>query len=217
MKSKNKIRCLIAAGLIAAFAIWTLLIRTVDVRAIGPEGSEVGFAALNGAFHGLTGVHMWLYTLTDWLGLVPIAVAMGFGVQGLVQSIARRSLFKVEYRLFVLGGFYLAVMAVFLLFEVFVVNYRPVLIEGILEASYPSSTTLLVMCIMPTALIELCHRIKGRALKCGVAALITAFTVFMVVGRLLSGVHWVTDIVGGGLISAGLVMSYLAVCGFKAE
>ncbi len=217
MKSKNKIRCFAAAGLLAAFVIWTLLIRTVDVRAIGPEGSEVGFAALNGAFHALTGVHMWLYTLTDWLGLVPIAVAVGFGVLGLVQWIGRRSLFKVEYRLFVLGGFYLAVMAVFLLFEVFVVNYRPVLIEGVLEASYPSSTTLLVMCIMPTALVELCRRIKGRALKCGVAALVTVFTAFMVVGRLLSGVHWVTDIVGGGLISAGLVMSYLAVCGFKAE
>lgn len=50
----------------------------IDVRAIGPNGSTVGFAALNGRIHDLTGVHMTLYILTDWLGLVPVAFMLGF-------------------------------------------------------------------------------------------------------------------------------------------
>ena len=132
---------------LAAFAIWTVLVCCADVQMIGPEGSSVGFAAVNGAFHNLTGVHWTLYTITDWLGLVPIGTALGFAVLGLVQLIQRKALRKVDRSILALGGFYLAVMAFYVLFEKAVVNYRPVLIEGVLEASYPSSTTMLALSI----------------------------------------------------------------------
>ena len=102
-------------------------------------------------------------------------------------------------------------MVAYVFFEVFVVNYRPVLIGGILEASYPSSTTMLVMCVMPTAIMQFNARIKNNILKRFVASAITAFVVFMVIGRLLSGVHWFTDIIGGALLSAGLVLMYRAI------
>ena len=117
----------------------------------------------------------------------------------------------MDYNILILGGFYIVVMAVYVLFEVFVVNYRPVLIGGILEASYPSSTTMLVMCVMPTAIMQFSARIKNNILKRFVASAITVFVVFMVIGRLLSGVHWFTDIIGGALLSAGLVMMYRAI------
>ena len=154
---------------------------------------------------------MSLYAITDWLGLVPLAFVMGFALLGLVQWIKRKYLLKVDYSILVLGGFYIVVMAVYVLFEVFVVNYRPVLIGGILEASYPSSTTTLVMCVMPTAIMQFNARIKNNILKRFVASAITVFVVFMVIGRLLSGVHWFTDIIGGALLSAGLVMMYRAI------
>ena len=93
-----------------------------------------------------------------------------------------------------------------------VINYRPVLIEGYLEASYPSSTTLLVLCMMPTAKMQLDGRIKNPAVRKIVGLAIVVFTVFMVVGRLVSGVHWITDIAGGVLLSAGLVMLYRWAC-----
>ena len=51
-------------------------------------------------------------------------------------------------------------------------------------------------------------RIKNTALKKTMSFLITAFIVFMVIGRLVSGVHWFTDIIGGALLSAGLVTMY---------
>ena len=202
----------IGVGLLAGFTVWTVLVGWGDVKAIGPQGSSVGFATLNGWFHGLTGVHMSLYTVTDWLGLVPIAVALGFAVLGLVQWIRRKHLVRVDSSLFVLGGFYAVVMIVYVLFEMFVINYRPVLIEGRLEASYPSSTTMLVMCVMPTAMMQLCDRIKRKTVRRCVCLVIAAFTVFMVIGRLISGVHWVTDIIGGATVSAGLVTIYDAIC-----
>ena len=201
--------------LLTAFVLWTVAICFVDVRAIGPQGSSVGFAAINGFFHNLTGVHWGLYNITDWLGLVPVFVCMGFGTLGIVQWIKRKSIRKVERDIVVLGGFYIVTIAAYLFFESVVINYRPVLINGYLEASYPSSTTMLVMCVMPTAIMQLGSRIKNKVFRNIVAVTIIAFMAFMVIGRLVSGVHWFTDIVGGALFSVGLVRMYYAVSSLK--
>ena len=208
MKKKNVKTIWAALGALAAFVLWTILVRCVDVQPIGPDGSQVGFAAINGAFHALTGVHWALYTLTDWLGLIPIGIAFGFAVLGLVQLIRRKSLLKVDRDLLILGGFYIAVLAAYLLFETVVINFRPVLIDGKLEASYPSSTTMLALCVLPTAMMQLKTRIHEDAVRRAVLVILAAFSVFMVVGRLISGVHWLSDIVGGVLLSAGLVSLY---------
>ena len=197
MKKRSQKNLCAAIGLLASFVLWTFAVSHLDVQAIGPNGSSVGFAALNGFFHKLTGVHMALYTVTDWLGLV--------------QLIQRRSIVKVDYSILVLGGFYILVMVAYLLFEVVVINYRPVLIDGRMEASYPSSTTMLVMCVIPTAMMQLNARVKNKTIQKTVLGILLAFTVFMVIGRLISGVHWFTDIVGGALLSAGLVMLYYSV------
>ena len=212
MEKKNKKMLVLGASLLAVFVLWTVLVSFADLRAIGPEGSSVGFAALNGFVHKLTGVNWLLYTVTDWLGLVPIAVALGFAILGLVQLIKRKSLWKVDHSILALGVFYIVVMAAYVFFEAVVINYRPTLIGGYLEASYPSSTTVLVMCVMPTAAMQLNARIKNSVVRRCVILAITAFTAFMVMGRLLSGVHWVTDIIGGALLSTGLVMTYFSIC-----
>ena len=208
MKKENQKNIYIALFMFLLFVLWTVLICIVDVRAIGPQETTVGFATLNRIFHNLTGVHMSLYTITDWLGLIPFFFVTGFASLGLIQWIKRKNLMLVDYSLFVLGGFYIAVMAIYVLFEIIVINYRPVLINGYLEASYPSSTTMLVMCVMPTAIMQFNRRIKSERLKTYISLLITAFIIFMVVGRLISGVHWFTDIFGGTLLSAGLVLLY---------
>lgn len=215
MKKEIKRKFCIAICMLSAFILWTAAIKFIDVEIIGPQESKVGFATLNQLIHNLTGVHISLYIITDWLGLVPIGFVMGFGVLGLFQWIKRKSLLKVDYSILVLGGFYIVVISAYILFEIFVVNYRPVLINGYLEASYPSSTTTLVMCVMPTAIMQLDSRIKNHILKQSITFVITAFIVFMVLGRLISGVHWFTDIIGGALLSAGLVLMYRAIISLK--
>ena len=211
MEKIRKKMFFMGAGFLGAFVLWTVLVSYVDVRAIGQNASSVGFATLNGYVHDLTGVNMFLYTITDWLGLVPIGVAFGFAVLGLVQWVGRKSLFKVDRSILALGGFYIIVLAMYIFFEIVVINYRPVLIDGYLEASYPSSTTMLVMCVMPTAMMQLHARIKSDVFRRCVLISIAAFTAFMVIGRLASGVHWLTDIIGGALVSAGLVITYASV------
>ncbi len=215
MKKENKKNLFIAICMLVSFALWTVLIRLIDVSAIGPLKSSVGFATINKFVHSLTGVNLTLYNITDWLGLVPIGFAIGFGLIGLIQWIKRKNIKKVDYNIFILGGFYIVVIIIYFLFEIFVVNYRPVLINGNLEASYPSSTTMLVLCIMPTAIMQFNHRIKNNIFKRCITIAIITFIAFMVIGRLISGVHWFTDIIGGALISSGLVFLYRFVSEIK--
>lgn len=211
MKNKIQRNFCMTACCFFAFILWTVAISYIDLQAIGPKNSIVGFAIFNRYVHELTGVHMQLYTITDWLGLVPIIFVLGFAILGLVQLIKRKSLYKVDSNLLVLGGFYILVMAIYALFEIVIINYRPILIDGYLEASYPSSTTMLVMCVMPTAIMQLQQRIKNEVFKKGISYSIGVFTVFMVIGRFISGVHWFTDIVGGILLSLGMVMLYYSI------
>ena len=213
MKKETKKSFYIAVSMLVAFVLWTVAICCVDVKPIGPNNSSVGFSAVNEFFHGLTGVNFMLYTITDWLGLVPVFIGFGFGVLGLTQWIKRKNILKVDYSILILGLFYIAVIAAYLFFEKCVINYRPVLINGYLEASYPSSTTMLVMCVMPTAIMQFNSRIKNVVFRQCVVVVVTVFIAFMVIGRLFSGVHWLTDIIGGALLSTGFVMMYRFING----
>lgn len=208
MKANQRKTFFIAIAIFLAFLLWTILIQVVDVRAIGPQGSAVGFATINAHFHHFTGVHLQLYQITDQLSIVPLGFVLVFGVQGIFQWITRKKLRLVDYNILILGGFYIAVFAAYILFELLAVNYRPILIEGALEVSYPSSTTMLVMCVIPTAMMRLRSHIINTTLRKTVSVILQLFTGFMVICRLISGVHWLTDIIGGAMFSISLVMMY---------
>ena len=208
MKRNNKNYLCISVCTFAAFILWTAAVIFIDVQPIGPLQSCVGFASVNSYVHNLICVHMALYTITDWLSIIPAGFIAGFGTLGLVQLIKRKNILKVDYSILALGGFYIAIMAAYLMFEKFAVNYRPVLIDGVLEASYPSSTTLLVLCVMPTAAMQMKERLKNAVIKKYSVLAIYIFTAFMLMCRIVSGVHWITDIIGGVLLSAALVTMY---------
>lgn len=206
-KSEKK---LLYAGVIMTmlFALWTLLIQTVDVQPVGQNGTDIGFATMNVWFHKLTGVNMMLYTLTDWLGLVPVFCCMIFGTIGFVQLFKRRSIFKVDSDIIILGIYYIAVIFGYLIFEMIPINYRPILIEGRMETSYPSSTTLLVLSVMPTVIFQAEHRIRNAGIRNIINIFVILFLLFMIIGRTIAGVHWLTDIIGSIILSTGRYLIY---------
>lgn len=204
-------------GLLLLFVLWTLLIRSVDVQTVGPGAAKVGFASWNVWFHHRTGVSMALYTVTDWLGLVPVLICGCFGIAGLFQWIRRRRILRVDTDILLLGIYYLIVFSCYLLFEMLPVNYRPILIDGYLEASYPSSTTLLVLSVMPTLKFQADRRCGKQALKHLASAFAGLFSLFMVTGRLIAGVHWLTDIIGSVILSAGLFLLYCAAVAYADQ
>lgn len=208
MKGSGKRTLAAGAALMLLFVVWTFLILHVDVQPVGQNGTNIGFASVNTWFHRLTGVHMGIYTVTDWLGLVPIVICIGFGVLGLAQWIRRKSLKKVDIDIILLGVYYVLVILGYLVFETIPINYRPIPINGAMEASYPSSTTLLVLSVMPTLKFQLDRRLHSKAAKGVATAFVILFSAFMVFGRLIAGVHWLTDIIGAVFLSAGLYLLY---------
>lgn len=210
MNKSEKKSLLMGSISLAMFAVWTVLILTVDVQPLGQNGTGIGFATFNCWFHHFTGVNMVIYTITDWMGLVLVAICLSFAGIGLVQLIKRRSLFRVDADIMILGVYFVIVFLAYAIFEMIPINYRPILIEGKMEASYPSSTTLLVLSVMPALIEQIQRRLSGITAKRIIKIVEIAFSAFMVIGRLVSGVHWFTDIVGGVLLSAGVFMLYKA-------
>ena len=210
---KRKIYLTATIALFGLFFLFTALVMTVDVQPIGPNGSTVGLASINGAFRDALGTtesynELW-YNISELAGLIPLATAGCFAIFGLCQAIKRKSLFKVDSHLFVLAGFYAALLLAYVGFEIIEINFRPVLIDGELEASYPSSHTMLSIGIMTTAIFELHELIKNKKallIIFDVACIAVALTVLL--GRLLSGVHWITDIIAGILIVSALICLY---------
>ena len=213
MDTKEKLKLFTSISLFLAFVLWTLCVRFVDVKAIGPQQKSVGLATINGRFHDFIGVNMLLYTLTDWLSIIPIGVAFGFAVAGFVQLCKRKSMLRVDRSILFLGAFYIVTIIAYLFFEFVLINYRPILIDGTLEASYPSSTTLLVLCVMSTSAIWLKNRMKKGVLRTIILSFVVVFSILMLVGRIISGVHWISDIIGGILLSISLITAYSATIG----
>ena len=192
-----------------AFTVWTLLVMFMDVKPLGVDNTNIGLSTFNLWVFNSLGTNMIFYVVTDWLGLVPIAICICFGVVGLVELIKRKSLFKVDKDIILLGIYYVFVIFLYLLFEMIVINYRPILIDGYKESSYPSSTTLLVLSVMPTLSFETNRRLKNKWVRLAINLFSVSFSLFMVIGRLISGVHWISDIIGSIILSSGLFIMYL--------
>lgn len=211
LKDKNLRNFSVTAVLFLLFIALTIAVLTIDMQPIGPESSIVGLADLNKSLHDAIGVNHYWYNITEWTGLIAITVACGFSLLGLAQLIARKSIKKIDSDIFALGSFYLLVAICYALFEIWIVNYRPVMMDGTLEASFPSSHAMVVLCIMTTAIMQFQTRIKNRLLKTAVIYISALIIVMTIIGRLVSGVHWFTDIMGGVLLGFSLTMLYYSI------
>jgi undecaprenyl-diphosphatase len=201
----NKKYLSISIVLLILSVCYTILVKNIDVAPIGPNGSEVGFSAINESVHNFIGVNMTWYNITKYLGVLPFLLIAYYGIQGVKQLISEKSLAKVDKKLIFLGVFYFVFVCVYVFFEKVIINYRPTIIDGELEASYPSSHTLLAICICGSSLLVSKYFIKNEKIRKILNVITIIIMLSIVIGRIISGVHWASDILGGIIISLFLL------------
>lgn len=204
-KKKELIETTIILFLISI--IYTLLVKYYDVAAIGPNKTSVGFKTINSLFHSITGYNDIWYKITKYLGYIPFLIVMYYGLIGLRQLIKKKNLKKVDKKLIILGTFYILVGLTYIFFEKVIINYRPILINNELEASYPSSHTILAITICISSIMMSKYYINEKKRKT-FDILTWCMMIIIVIGRLASGVHWLTDIIGGIIISTFLLSTF---------
>ena len=209
----RKTKWIISGIFLALFLLWIVLLKTVDVRPVGPAGTSIGFATVNKAFQDAFTFNKLLYTVTKLLGVLTIAVAGAFAIFGVVQWIQRRKLLRVDLEIRNLAVLYVVFALLYVFFEKVIINYRPMIMpnETNPEASFPSTHTMLVCVVMGSTILLLRRYIHNKGLRLALQIVSALIIVVMVIGRLLCGVHWLTDIIGGVLISAALVSAYAAM------
>ena len=202
-----------AAISFALFILVIALVKCVDVAAVGPAGTSIGLSHLNKAVHDLIGVHMIWYKITNLLGFWAILCGAIFACIGLKQLIERKSLKKVDPQILALGVLLVVTLALYVLFEKVVINCRPVLMEGetVPEASFPSSHTVLAFVIFGAVAMLLNDYLNDRKTAALLQNVCLVLLFVAVIGRLISGVHWFTDILGGIFLSVALLQVFSAV------
>ena len=207
MKRKNLI---ITILLLVSSIIFIVLLKRIDIKCDAVNNSCIGLATINQFIFDKIGVNMIWYTITDWLGIIPILMSVVYAIIGLKQLMKRKSIKKVDKEILCLGVFYILVILIYILFEKCIINYRPILMNGFLEASFPSSHTLITICLCGSSII-----VNNRLLKKKFTKMLNVIYLFIIIitiiGRLISGVHWFTDIIGGILISSFLLMLFYLI------
>lgn len=195
------------------FILTIVLVKTVDVAAVGPAGTEIGLSHLNAGFHNLIGEHQFLYKMTNLLGFWAILCGVVFAAVGAVQLVQRKSLAKVDKQILALGALFVLLGIVYVLFEKVVINCRPILMEGetVPEASFPSSHTVLACVIFGSVAMLVKDYVNDNRTAALVQNACLVLMIVAVLGRLFSGVHWFTDILGGLFLSYALLQAFSGV------
>ena len=210
MKKLNWKNITIILGILSI--LYIVLLKTIDVRPIGPYHTKVGFATINNFVHVYLPKNTPWYKITKYLGYLTFLIVVYYAWVGLSQLIKYKSIKKVDKKIILLGLFYILVGIVYVFFEKVIINYRPILMNKELEASFPSSHTMLALCVCGSSLIMSKYRIKDKKKKSILDMITWSLMIVLVVGRVLSGVHWLTDIIGSVIISAfllSLLITYL--------
>lgn len=196
---KNKTSFTMSLILLAVSVIFTLLVAFVGRAPVGPENSEVDFAALNAALHDQFGYNTVFYGISSVLGYLTILTALINCVGYLANLIKKKDLRMVRADLTATLGIYILLAVLYLVFEFVVINYRPVILEEGLEASFPSTHSMLAIAVMFSAAQQVRTGMKESGIRNILILLCVLTGVLTPVTRFFSGVHWFTDILGGVL------------------
>lgn len=203
------------------FIILIILLKCVDVKTLY-DCDSIGLAGLNKVYY--KEYNKALDILSDVIFYLVIAFNVFLIVLYAINLSKTKSL-KAGYKFYIYFSILLLGIILWLLFDkVICINTRPNIKDGVVEGSFPSTHVFLTAYIVlssPYLFLKM-EKNKGleKANKLGFEEIITiifiSIALVMTVLRLYSGMHWLTDCVGGLILGFFLFgLFYLFVCIFK--
>ena len=208
---------LIPAIFLVAFVVFTILVKTVDVDYLALGNYKIGFKSFNYETQSKIldmARQSPMKKLSDVLLYVSIGSCLIYVVIGIYQLIKTKSLFKVNYRLYMLALTYVSIAVIYFIFEILKINYSPDLTNG-LKASYPSSHVFIgatLICVNIYAAMEMLNmNEENKWLRTVgyIAGLVIC--VALIVSRTLSAKHWATDIIASVILTGFIVSLFIAL------
>lgn len=184
--------------------------KNINVDKVGPNKVEVGYSSINEKVFNKLGKNDKYDKISDYLLYEAMATVGIFGVIGLYQLIRRKSLLKIDGDIWMLAWYYVLVVAVYVGFDKLSINLRPILTEKGAEPSFPSSHTLITFCFLGVTMIQASDRVRKKALRWFINIVCIGSMLAMPILRLLAGMHWFSDVVGGIIIGHVFVLAYKA-------
>lgn len=197
--NKNSI---IGLSFLGLFLLLIILLQ-FDKNIITISGKEVGLSHINDLIDYKS--NKKLDIISDILLYTSFIVAIAGVVIGLYQLITRKSLFKVDSFIIIFGIFLVAAVILWILFDyVIKINYRPLNPN---EGSFPSTHVLLTVFLTNVGGLMLAKYCKNTTLIIVAYVVSLLFIILVVLFRILSGMHYITDVFGG--LFLGFSLSYL--------
>ena len=202
--------------LFALFFAYTCACLMVDVAQFAPQSvngdaiestqtTDIGFQKLNLSVHNALGFRQVFYRLSEYIGYLALLAGACIGLIWLLRLIKTKKLLGVDAGLNAAIAAMALMVVFYVLFEALKLNFRPVILDDGLEASYPSSHTLLGCVVFGCAAMVSADIFKDKGLARSVSALCYIIAAVLTLFRALSGVHWISDIIGGVILSAAIL------------
>ena len=207
-KLKYSIIILGIIGLVNLFFVF--LLKVANVKLTGTYNTSIGLGSINLKLRDLIGTSKAFDIISTIILVIAFLIVAAEIALAIYELVKRKDIEKLDNEIWALSVTYAALAFIFAVFNyALIINVRPVVIDGKLESSYPSTHVLVSLTVFLTGITMTSYLVKDKKLKLGIDIALIALSVLVVITRMLSGKHWFTDIIGGILASGFLYWMHI--------
>lgn len=184
--------------------IFTILVSFVDVKIFNVTNTKIGLYSLNKIFLVNSINSNYINIISNGIFLICLLVIILMLLLITFEYFKTKKINKNNLNFFI---HFLIMVLIWIIFDkILIINYRPILINGNIEGSYPSTHVM----VSTFVLLFLSDQLKKIFKNDKIFYIISiGLIIIQSISRILLTMHWFTDIIGGLLIGCLLFFTFL--------
>lgn len=184
--------------------IFTILVSFVDVKIYNVTNTEIGLYSLNKIFLVNSINSNYINIISNGIFLICLLVIILMLLLITFEYFKTKKINKNNLNFII---HFLIMVLIWIIFDkILIINYRPILINGNIEGSYPSTHVM----VSTFVLLFLSDKLKKIFKNDKIFYIISiGLIIIQSISRILLTMHWFTDIIGGLLIGCLLFFTFL--------